>query len=463
MPTPDAQGDMQITPMPELANYIATALTSPLPEEVVEKAKHHLLDTLSSMVSGSRMLAGERAIAFVKAQGQSEPQAALAGTSLRTTAINAAMANGMFAHADETDDSHAPSLTHPGCGVVPAVLACAELWRRGGTDMLRAMVLGYDVCARLTMSLDAYAFREAGHSSHTFGPNFGAAAAAGALAGVEARQARYLMSYAAQQASGVACWMRDKDHVEKSFDFGGMGARNGVTAAIMVHSGCTGVDDVFSGQRCFYDAYGDQPDRGALGRELGVRYEILNTAIKRWTVGSPIQAPLDALDHLIRTHRFGADDVLAVEVRIPHQMVLTVNNRDMPEICLQHVLATLIVDGTMGFASAHDRSRMNDPTVLAVRERIALVGDDGLSRLMPSRQGIVEVTLKDGRRLREHTLAVRGTPANPMTRKELKEKSMELIAPILGKAQGERLVEQVWTLERIESASELAQLLSPAS
>ena len=43
-----------------------------------------------------------------------------------TTAVNAALANGMLAHADETDDSHAPSLTHPGCGIVPAALAMAE-------------------------------------------------------------------------------------------------------------------------------------------------------------------------------------------------------------------------------------------------------------------------------------------------------------------------------------------------
>ena len=458
-----APDDRSITPMPALAPYIARALSLPLPEAVVEKAKYHVLDTLSSMVSGAQMLAGERAIAFVKAQGESAPQATLAGTALRTTAINAAMANGMFAHADETDDSHAASLTHPGCGVVPAVLAAAELWGRSGTDMLRATVLGYDVCCRLTLSLHSYKFRAAGHSTHTFGPNFGAAAAAGALAGLDAQQARYLMSYAAQQASGVACWMRDKDHVEKSFDFGGMGARNGMTAALMVASGCTGVDDVFSGERNFYDAFGDRPDRGALGRELGTRYEILDTSIKRWTVGSPIQAPLDALDFLVRTHGITADQVRAIAVKIPHESFTIVNNREMPEICLQHLLATLVVDGRMGFESAHDRPRMDDPAVLAVRSRITLAGDDELSRAMPSRQGIVEVTLADGRTLREHTRAVRGTPGNPMTRQELQEKSMELLAPVLGQAQGERLCAAVWELENVADARQFAALLRPAA
>lgn len=452
--------DKQITPMPALAPYVAEALSRPLPAEVVEKAKFHLLDTLSSMVSGSEMLAGVRAIAYVKAQGESAPQATLAGTSLRTTAINAALANGMFAHGDETDDSHAASLTHPGCGVVPAVLAAAELYDRSGTDMLRAMVLGYDVCCRLTLSLHSYAFRVAGHSTHTFGPNFGAAAAAGALAGVDASQARYLLSYAAQQASGIACWMRDKDHVEKAFDFGGMPARNGMTAAVMVANGFTGVEDVFSGERNFYDAYGDKPDRGALGRELGSRYEILGTSIKRWTVGSPIQAPLDALDSLVRRHGFKADDVRAIHVRIPHESLTIVNNREMPEICLQHLLATLVVDGRMGFASAHDRPRMADPAVLAVRSRITLQGDDELSRAMPSRQGIVEVELAGGETLREHTRAVRGTPDNPMTRKELQEKSEELLVPVLGAEQSARLISAVWDIEEVRSARKFALLLA---
>ena len=139
----------------------------------------------------------------------------------------------------------------------------------------------------------------AGGDAHFCGPNFGAAAAAGALAGVDERQARHLLSYAAQQASGISCWMRDKDHIEKSFDCGGMAARNGVTAAMLVASGLTGVDDVFSGERNFYVAFGNEPDRDILVSELGARFEILNAAIKQWTVGSPIQAPLEALQTLL--------------------------------------------------------------------------------------------------------------------------------------------------------------------
>src|SRR5438105_12733526 len=102
--------------MRELAMYMAGALKRPLPEPVAEKTKHHLLDTLAAMVSGSCLLPGRSAISYVQSLGGVR-EAMVVGSRIVTTAENAALANGMLAHADETDDSHAPSLTHPGRGV----------------------------------------------------------------------------------------------------------------------------------------------------------------------------------------------------------------------------------------------------------------------------------------------------------------------------------------------------------
>jgi 2-methylcitrate dehydratase PrpD len=455
--------ELKASPMPLVSEYIASALTQQLPDHIIEKAKFHFLDTIASMISGSQMLAGKRAIQFVKAQGTAAPQAILLGTSLRTTAINAALANGMFGHADETDDSHAESLTHPGCGIVAATLAAAELQNNSGLDILKAMTLGYDICCRLTKSLHPYQFRANGHSSHTFGPNFGAAAAAGALLGVNAIQARYLLSYAAQQASGVSCWMRDKDHIEKAFDFGGMAARNGMTSALMVVNDFTGVEDVFSGERNFYDAYGVEPLRQELGVDLGKRYEILQTSIKRWTVGSPIQAPLDCVDELIQTlgKQLDPSSITNIHVKIPHESLTIVNNREMPEICLQHLVALMIFEGRMDFHLAHDRSRMSDPKILELRKLINLEGSDELSKNMPTRQGIVRITLRSGKHFEVYTRDVKGTPNNPMNRLELDRKCIDLISPILGLNQSELICKAVWELETFTSARDFVALLNP--
>jgi 2-methylcitrate dehydratase PrpD len=443
--------------MQRLSTYIAHARKRRLPAPVAEKTKHHILDTIAAMVSGAPLLPGRKALSYVKTLGGAK-EACVVGTRLITNAANAALANGMCAHADETDDSHAPSLTHPGCGIVPAALAVAEREARSGEALLRAVALGYDVCARLTMSLNAYEFREDGHSTHSFGPMFGAAAAAGSLLMLNERQSRYLLSYTAQQASGVSCWMRDEEHIEKAFDFGGMPARNGVYAATMAAHGFSGVEDVFSGERSFYVAYGREPKPGALVRGLGEDYEILRTNIKRWSVGSPIQAPLDSLAELIGDG-LKAADVDSVLVRVAHQGANTTDNRNMPDICMQHMCAVMLLDGTVTFKSSHDEKRMRHPRVLELRKRITLEGDDELTRAMPSRQGIVEVRLRDGRTLRHHTKAVRGTAENPMTRAEVDVKSYDLLAPVIGSARARKLCDAVWNLERLADARRLRPLL----
>jgi 2-methylcitrate dehydratase PrpD len=251
--------------------------------------------------------------------------------------------------------------------------------------------------------------------------------------------------------------MRDPDHIEKAFDFGGMPARNGVSAAAMVAHGFTGVEDVFSGERSFFVAYKGDPE--TLVRGLGETYEIMNAGIKRWSVGSPIQAPLDSLLLLITENRFTADQIKSLVVRVAHQGANTVNNRDMPDICMQHMCAVMLFDGTVTFKSSHDEKRMRDPGILQIRKKIELRGDDEMTKAMPSRQGIVELELADGRSLRHHTTAVRGTPDNPMTRAEVDTKSYDLIAPVLGPARARKLCDAVWNLDKMDDLRKLRPLL----
>jgi 2-methylcitrate dehydratase PrpD len=312
------------------------------------------------------------------------------------------------------------------------------------------------------MSLDAYQFREDGHSTHSFGPMFGAAAGSALLLELKESQVRHVLSYTAQQASGISCWMRDEEHIEKAFDFGGMPARNGVAAATMVAHGFSGVEDALSGERSFFVAYGREPKPERLVEGLGEHYEILRTNIKRWSVGSPIQAPLDSLAELVK-NGLKADEVERLVVKVAHQGANTTDNRNMPDICMQHLCAVMLLDGTVSFKSSHDDKRMRDPRVLAIRKKVMLEGDDALTRAMPSRQGIVELVMKDGRTLRHHTAAVRGTAENPMTRAEVDVKSYDLIAPVIGTARARKLCDAVWNLEKLRDVRKLRPWLMEKS
>jgi 2-methylcitrate dehydratase PrpD len=238
-----------------------------------------------------------------------------------------------------------------------------------------------------------------------------------------------------------------------------MPARNGVQAAAMVAHGFTGVEDVFSGERNFFVAYGRTPDPEELARDLGERYEIMNADIKRWAVGSPIQAPLDSLLELIRAQRIRPGEVERLVVRVAHLGANTTDNRHMPDICMQHLCAVMLADGTVTFKSSHDGKRMREAKILELRGRVQLVGDDALTQAMPRREGIVEIRLKDGREFRHHTRAVRGTPENPMTREEVEAKSRDLMAPVTGAARSRKLCETVWNLEDVKDVRMLRPLL----
>jgi 2-methylcitrate dehydratase PrpD len=445
--------------MTTLSTYMSEAAGRALPENVIEAAKHHILDTFAAMISGADLPPGRIALKFARAH-TGERVATVVGSDVLCGAIEAALANGMLAHSDETDDSHAPSQSHPGCAVVPAALATGEQFGIDGNRFLRAVTLGYDVGPRVTLTLGALPWQmETHHSSHSIAEDFGAAAAAGSAASLNAHQMRWVLDYAAQQAAGIAAWERDTEHVEKSLVFAGMPARNGVTAALLIQLGGSGVEDILSGPDNFLQAFAPKADPAKLIEKLGERYEITRTNIKKWTVGSPIQAPLDALEIMLKKHPFDADQARTVTVRVATSEANTVNNREMPDICLQHMVAVMLLDKTASFAAAHDRPRMQDPAVLRQRAKVQLIPDAELELQYPKRETIVAVTLNDGTVLTERVEAVRGTSDNPMTRDEVVAKCRELTAPALGAAKSAKLIESVLSLESMKNVRDFRPLL----
>jgi 2-methylcitrate dehydratase PrpD len=451
--------------MQHLSAYMGAASTRTLPDDVIEKAKQHVLDTFAAMISGSSLPPGRAALEFARNYGGKEI-ATVVASDIVCGPIEAAFANGVLAHSDETDDSHGPSRSHPGVSVVPAAFAAGEQFSITGAHFLRAVTLGYDVGTRITMSMGGPGYQAATHrSTHGTAASFGAAAAAGCAAGLSAGKMRLLLDYTAQQTSGIGAWSRDAEHMEKAFLFAGKPAAGAVLAATLIHSGWTGVDDIFSGPDNFFDALAPREDGvikaepAALVEKLGERYEITRTNIKKWTVGSPIQAPLDALAGFFKQRSFSADDVIKVVVRIASDEANTVSNRDMPDICMQHMVAIMLLDKTVTFRSVHDKARMKDPAVLRQRAKVEVVADPRIDARRPRREAIVELTLADGTQLTEWVRDVRGTNENPMTRDEVVDKARDLIVPVLGTTASSALIDRLLSLETLQSIRELRPAL----
>src|SRR5579871_835633 len=445
--------------MSTLSEYMSAARTRALPDDVVEQAKYHLLDTIAAMISGSELPPGQAAQRYIREHG-GNGTTTVVGSALTASPVDAALANGVMAHADETDDSHNESRSHPGCAVVPAALAAGEAYGVDGTDLLRAITLGYDIGPRVVMAMGGAAFSyQSSLATHSIAGNFGAAAAAACAAALDARQMRWALDYSAQQSSGIVAWRRDTDHIEKAFVFGGMPARSGVTAALVVRSGWNGVDDIFSGADNFFRAYAPKADPALLAEKLGERYEIARTDIKKWTVGSPIQAPLDALEAIRAKRPFEAGDVRRVAVRLAPSVAAVVDNRDIPDICLQHMVAVMLLDKTVSFHAAHDKPRMKDAAALRERAKVELVRDEELAKALPLRVAVVEVVFMNGETLSERVSAVRVTPRNPMLRAEVIAKARDLLAPVLGAERAGRLIDSVVAIEALDDVRKLQPLL----
>jgi 2-methylcitrate dehydratase PrpD len=445
--------------MLKLSNYMSEARSVSLPGKALEETKHHILDTFAAMISGSELPPGRMALKFARSYGGPNLCTVVASDILLGP-IEAAITNGELAHSDETDDDYTGGGAHPGSAVVPATLAIGEKAGISGQHFTRAVALGYDVGMRAFQTVGSGGILK---DTHVLVGTFGAAAAAGCALSMNAQQMRWLLDYAAQQAgAGFASWRRDTDHIEKGFVFGGSSARNGVNAALAVDLGWTGVNDVLAGPDNFVVSYDSKGDPAKMVDGLGERYEVTKTTLKRWTTGGPIQSPLDALQLILKKHPFEPDQMKQVVVRTATSAAYTVNNREMPDICLQHMVAVMIIDKTASFKAAHDKARMQDPAVLRERAKVQLISDEELEKLIPKRVAVVEVTLNDGTQLSERVEAVRGTPENPMSREEVVAKARDLIVPVLGAAKCDALIEKLLGLENVKNIRELRPLLQKA-
>ena len=433
-----------------LVEYMLAARRAKLPEEVIQKGKGHLLDSLAAIVSGSTLKPGKLGLQHARQQGGRE-ECSVLGSSLKTTPILAAFANGMSGHADETDDSN--SQLHPGCAIVPAALAIAESRERSGDALLRAVILGYDIGFRFHQAFEP--------RSTSFGATFGSAAAAGTLAELDDLHLRYLISYAAQQASGSRAWVGDDDHIEKAFDYAAMPARNGVTAALLIQSGFTGNRDVLEGDQGIIKTYAPC-DPAKILSELGQRFTITSCLVKKYPVGSPMMETVDATLALLSKQAINPEQIEKVTVRIPESGARTVNNRHMPDVNVQFMVSAILLEGKLTFEMAHDYERFQNPRVLALKDKVQLVGDNEMERSGHRFQGLVEVTLKDGQTLREHVINCRGRPENPMSPDEVEKKAAWLMEPILGQKNVDQIIDSIRRIESLTNTREVTKLMTVA-
>lgn len=433
-----------------------------LPQAVVRKAKDVVLDALGCQLACSTLPHGRIAIEFARTQA-GRPDATVIGTDLRTSVEHAALVNGILGHGDEIDESLL-GFGHASAVLVPAVLAVGERERASGREMIVALVAGYELAGRLSragFNLDVIAPRNWQQAS-TAG-SIAAAAAAGRLLRLGTERLRAAFGLAAEQACGLQAMRTENGHMNKSFHMG-VGSRNGVASAYLAQLGYGGVLSVLEPPWSVFEAFvpAEEAMPAELTRELGRRFDVLESRFKRYAAGSPTHCAIASMLAIMAAQRLTAADIADLLVRMPALEVRLLSRSETLSVNLEYIMAVAAVDGRVSWEQYSDE-RQRDPIVRALWQRVKVIGDpemDAMKRAnLGARPAEVVLTTRDGRTFTERMLYPPGHPRNPLSREELEEKFLYWSTRVISRDRAMRLKTMVEDLERTSDVNELGALL----
>jgi 2-methylcitrate dehydratase PrpD len=444
----------------EFGRFVARTRYEDLPADVVAKAKRHILDTLGAALAGATSEEAKLTQA-VLAGTEAPGPTPLWGTNLAFSPRNAALANGIAAHAFELDDTG--GCDHSGAVVLPAALAAMDVTERpvSGRELLTAVVLGYDVGRRVLEGFGGYKpHNEAGwHSTGTCG-TFGASAAAASVLGLDERACRSAIGLAGSFSSGLWAFIHDGAMAKRVH--AGRAAEGGLLAAILAGKGVTGpariFDDVWGG---FHKTYAHQAtDTDALTRDLGTNWRINKAAIKPYASCRDTHAAVDAVGRVVDRDRLASEDIASIRVRANSFLAGMVGGRNVDtlpaaQMSLPYAVSARVVFGAAGLTSYSAESR-RDPAVLAMLGRVGVALDE---TVVSSHTSSVIFVLNDGRHIEEPTTIPLGAPENPVSDAALIAKFEELGRMVLDPSAVRELCDSTLTLDEMPEARALVSLL----
>ncbi|MGH7388046.1 MAG: MmgE/PrpD family protein [Candidatus Rokuibacteriota bacterium] len=448
-----------------MAAYASAESFPGLAGATVDAARRAILDTLGVMLAGSGEETAARGRALI-AHRRAIDEATIAGTALRASIEDAALANGIAAHALDYDDLNRSLSGHPSVPVLPAALALAERERASGPALITAFVVGVEIEAKLGRALNPAHYEAGWHATSTLGV-FGAAAAAAKLLGLSTERTAHALAIAASMASGIkANFGTDCKPLHV-----GHAARCGLEAALLAAAGFTGNPRALEHRHGFGATYGagDAPAWDLAVSSLGAPHDLADPGIgvKRFPACASTHQALDATLDLLEAYALDAAAVERVECGVsymaPNQLIY-----DRAETGLQgkfsmpYCVSVALLDRTVGLAQfADERVRRADVQAFMPRVRMFVHPEQTTRDSLAGRFSEVTITLRDGRRLQRRVDEAKGQPQNPLKDDELDAKFRDCAARALPGARIEPLLAAVRGLETVPDVGALGRLLAP--
>jgi 2-methylcitrate dehydratase PrpD len=413
-----------------VANWIAGFDSSGAPADVRANVDLVLLDTLGVMIASTRHEVGKCVIRGAAAMSGGGA-VIVPGKAAPLDVVSGALVYGTLGHGIELDEVHLPSRQHVGATVGATVLALGQHLDCSMSQLRHALLAGYEVAGHLGIAVDNNILLDRNFHLSGVVSGFGCTAAAARLLGLNGHQVYQALGLTASQASGTLAWHTESHHMSKSFQCG-LSARNGVTSGFLAQQGYLGPPAVFGGPCNFFKAFRGTDPAPDWHCRLGKDFEILNSSMKLYAAGRPMHAALDALLDIMKKHSIEAGQIEGMEVRMPPGAARIVDGNYTNSIDCRTVMATAAIDRQFGLDQADD-TRMSQPDVQALKQRIRLIHDPALDPFFPHNfPAAVSVRLRDGRVAEERVIAATGERDRPMTVDALQDKFTALAAPVIG-------------------------------
>ena len=432
------------------ARFATQFASQPLSAEVAHHTERALMDWYASYYPGLAMPAVQ-VLADTLADDLDHGASCLVGGRPATPRA-AALFQGTAAHAAEVDDSFRDAMYHPGAATIAAALSVAHAVGATGPDLLRAVVLGYEISTRIGVALGRPHYKY-WHNTGSVGV-FGAAAAAASLLRLDETAYTNALAIAATFSAGLQQAFR-LDAMAKPLH-AGRAAEAGVLAAQMAARGMKSSLDVLEGEAGLGNAMSQGADWAQIGQTLGVDFHITRLTFKNHIGCGHTFAAIDGALALQQLHGFSHEAIEQVSLGVyrptldiaPH---VDPQTADQARFSLHYMVATALVHGSVRL-SAFEPARLNDPATRALMKRISKALDPEVDAAFPGRRGAsVVIVLRDGKRFECLQPDRKGDPELPLSDADLEGKLLELASPVVGDAPARELLKRIWQLH--ESAT----------
>ncbi len=440
----------------KLALYCYNLKLLDVPGNVIDETKMAIIDSLGATIGASYY---EEIPSIVKEYSKFSGTKFQKGASIwgyedQFSISDAVFLNGVMSHALELDDVHTGSKTHIGAIVVPTAWTVANCIGATGEQLLEAVICGYEVMSRVGKGFGVESHRLKGwHVTGTAG-TFGAAAVCAKLFKLDFKQTVSALAMAGTQSSGLWAFLEDGASCKKLHT--ARASVSGLTAAMLAKSNMTGPQNILiADDGGLYKATSDNYNIEAVSEKLGERYEILYRDVKPYPCCRSSHCVIEATLNIKQKNNINIDKIDNILIESYEIGVKQCGAKLYPQkpsdakFSYKFVVAAALLNGKVTLEE-FEQKFINKEEVKSIANKVTSKCCEEVTKKYPEHWGcILTMTMKDGTVYKDTIIDSSGSVYKPLTKAQNIIKFKSLVKPILGKEKVERLLENIFDLEKV--------------